>query len=462
MQRIFGVLTLFSLIFFFTINPVKPQELDDKQVTLLSTQVLFGTPEERLDALKALGARGNRDVTAIMILAMRFQGYGILIGDVLSNLTGQKISSWSDAVIWQEANPQVVPHASFRGLKLRIFKSIDPEFLRFLGGDFSDPAKMKIRLEEITWGGVDVDGIPSLDNPKMIRADQADYMKKDDLIFGVKINGDARAYPLRIMGWHEMFNDTIGGVPVALAYCTLCGSGILFETSVKGRSKSFVFGSSGLLFRSNKLMFDRETDSLWNQFTGKPVTGPLVNSGLSLKILPVTITSWQNWKTSNPDTGILSLTTGYRRDYGSGSGSGTVYKEYFSSPDLMFPTTVRDESVLRRKDYVFGIREFASAKAWPISAFKNLRVINDGIGARNLVLIGDAATRSVRAYERGDQVFKISDKNGQLLENTNVWQISEEALTAQDGTKLSRVPGHISYWFAWDGYMGVGSELYAN
>ncbi len=459
MKKISAGLVAGSLLFALAASTVaNSQELNDKEVTQLSTDVMFGTPEERLDALKVLEKKGGPNVTATLILAMRYQGYGILIGKVLSRLTGQEITSWNDAMLWQEANPQVIPHASFRTLKVRIFNSIDTEFSRFLGGKLSEPSNMNIRLEEITWGGVKVDGIPSLDNPKMIVANKADYMKDDDLVFGVKINGDARAYPLRIMGWHEMFNETIGGVPVALAYCTLCGSGILFETKVEGRSKPFVFGSSGFLFRSNKLMFDRETDSLWNQFTGKPVTGPLVKSGIKLKILPVTITAWTNWKTSNPDTKILSLRTGYGRNY----ASGNVYRDYFASPDLMFPAIVRDESVLKRKDYVFGIREFASSKAWPISAFKDVRVINDGIGDRNLVLIGNAATRSVRAYERGELTFKTSGNSGQLLQGSNSWQISEEALTGPNGTKLSRVPGHIAYWFAWDGYMGVGSKLYPN
>ena len=101
-----------------------------------------------------------------------------------------------------------------------------------------------------------------------------------------------------------MFNEVIGGVPVALAYCTLCGSGILFETQIEGRDRPFVFGSSGLLYCSNKLMFDRETDSLWNQFTGKPVVGPLVDSGIQLKVRPVVITNWARWRDSHPKTGI--------------------------------------------------------------------------------------------------------------------------------------------------------------
>ena len=332
-------------------------------------------------------------------------------------------------------------------------RRIDPEFLRFFGPEWVRPGAMRIRLEEITWGGVAVDGIPSLDNPTLIAAADADYLRGDDLVFGVEINGDARAYPLRIMGWHEMFNEVIGGVPVALAYCTLCGSGILFETHVAGRLRPFVFGSSGLLYRSNKLMFDRETDSLWNQFTGEPVVGPLAASGIRLAIRPVLITSWADWRAAHPETGVLSLDTGHRRDY----GSGVVYAEYFASPDLMFPTLV-DEARLKGKDYVFGIRDVAAAKAWPVKAFRGGKVINDRIGARPIVLIGDAATRSVRAYDRGDRTFE-ADGNG-LRGPGGLWRVEEAALVAPDGTRLDRLPGHVAYWFAWDGYMGVKSELY--
>ena len=98
-----------------------------------------------------------------------------------------------------------------------------------------------------------------------------------------------------------------GGVPAALAYCTLCGSGILFETAVAGRPEPFVFGSSGFLYRSNKLMYDRETNSLWNQFLGSPVVGPLTGSGIELEIRPVVITSWGDWRAGHPHTKVLSL-----------------------------------------------------------------------------------------------------------------------------------------------------------
>jgi hypothetical protein len=263
-------------------------------------------------------------------------------------------------------------------------------------------------LEEITWGGVKVDGIPSLDDSSLISAAEAGYLKGTDLVFGVEINGDAGAYPLRIMGWHEMFNDTIGGVLVALAYCALCGAGILFETKTPGRDKLLVFGSSGFLYRSNKLMFDRETNSLWNQFTGKPVSGSLAQSRIALKIRPVFLTSWADWKKRHPNTDVLSLETGHQRNY----SSGFVCRDYFSSPDLIFFVLVKNEERVKRKDYVFGIRDVGVAKAWLRSGFAGGRVINDAVGQREIVLIGDQATCSVRAYIRKDHQFEAADPEG--------------------------------------------------
>jgi len=425
-------------------------------VAKLSWQMFSLQGDEKRAVVEELVATNDKSLIPTFVLAMRWTGSNIYVAEALSKLSGEKITHWHEAYEFQELNPQIKPHASFAAIKLKLLGNTDKKFLEFFEGDFGKSENMKIRLEEITWGGVLVDGITSLDNPKMIEAKAADYLLDDDLVFGVEINGDTRAYPLRILGWHEMFNDTIGGVPIALAYCTLCGAGILFETKAEGRETPFVFGSSGLLYRSNKLMFDRETKSLWNQFTGKPVVGELVNSNIQLKILPNTITSWVEWKAQNPQTKVLSIDTGYARNY----GSGVTYQAYFASPDLMFPAVVRDESRSKRKDYVFGIRDVGAAKAWPIEVFAKQPILNDRVGLKNVVLIGDAKTRTVRAYERqSDEVFKF--KNGKLASQNTFWSREEGFLVSKDGKqKRARVAGHVAFWFAWDNYLGVKSALY--
>ncbi len=290
-------------------------------------------------------------------------------------------------------------------------------------------------------GGVVKDGIPSLDNPVLVPAQSASYLEDDDLVFGVAINNDVRAYPLRILDWHEMFNDVIGGVPVSLAYCTLCGSGILFETRVEGRTEPFVFGSSGFLYRSNKLMYDRATQSLWNQFTGRPVAGELSGSGLELKTRPVVIARWGDWKSSHPETSVLRLETGFKRDY----RSGAAYGEYFASPDLMFPTNV-DQSKLKQKDFVFALRSSGTEKAWPLAMFEGGAVINDTAEIIDLVLIGDAATRSVRAYKSDGLRFEKGKGRDLIMQGALSWRVTEDAIVSPSGKSLPRLPGHVVYW----------------
>lgn len=451
-RRYFGAilagLTVFPL-------PLLAQSPDLKEA---QQNVLYGQPSKFFEGLEIIRQRANPDMAAGLIQALRFSNAAgsTPISEALAEITGaDEGQSWFGWMLWQEQHTELVPHPTFIDLKRELFLRIDPNFEVFLKLEHLRRDRMKIRLEEITWGGVRKDGIPALDNPTLIEAKAATYLRDDDLVFGVSINGDARAYPLRIMGWHEMFNDVIGGVPVALAYCTLCGSGILFETGVAGHAAPLVFGSSGFLYRSNKLMFDRETHSLWNQFTGRPVSGRLVDSGIELAQRPVVITSWGKWRRENSTTTVLSETTGYDRDY----GSGVVYNDYFASDDLMFPAQV-DQARHKQKDYVFGVRQYGGAKAWPLSAFENRTVINDGMLDTNLVLIGDAKTRTVRAYERAELEFQ---QNGDALESIDgrIWQQSEDALTAEDGQQLGRVAGHVAYWFAWNGYLGAESALYS-
>lgn len=448
---------LLSAFFLLTVSPLKAQIVDGDPLLNKHVLAIFQSDEAARDAaIEWFAERGNIDAAPTLIAAYRFAfDAEEKLDAALQDLTGHQANGWFEWMLWQEANPQVKPHKGYDLLRRRLFISIDQRFDIFFDGHKAHPGNMRIRLEEIVWGGVPaLNGIPSLDNPELIMAAEADYLKPDDLVFGVSINGDARAYPLRIMGWHEMFNDVIGGQPVALAYCTLCGSGILYDTAVEGQAEPFVFGSSGLLYRSNKLMYDQQTHSLWNQFTGEPVTGELAHSGIRLKTLPVAITAWRDWLAANPETRVLSLNTGHRRDY----GSGVVYRDYFSSPDLMFPALVRPGQAPRQKDYVFGMRTAGVSRAWPLSAFTDTPVINDRFGDQAVVLIGDPKGRTVRAYARGEAEFS-SDPAG-LSDGESVWTVTEAGLVAPDGRKLDRLPGHIAYWFAWDGYLGDSATLY--
>jgi len=418
-----------------------PAELADKALELVSP-----VRDYRKAAITYFVARGKADALPALILADRFVEDDKDLQGALETLSGAKAQTWFDWMVWQEGHPEAAPFDGFDAFQSRLYSKIHEDFALFL----KPGQRHGIRREEITWGGVIKDGIPALTNPRLLEAAKAHYLLDDDLVFGIEINGDARAYPLRIMDWHEMFNDVIGGVPVSLAYCTLCGSGILFETTVPGREKPFVFGSSGLLYRSNKLMYDMETNSLWNQFTGKPVVGDLAASAITLKTRPVVIISWAAWKRLHPATRVLDIVTGFDRDY----RPGAPYGAYFASPDLMFPARV-DETRLKQKDFVFALRSSGAERAWPLALFDRGAVINDKAGVIDLVLIGNALTRTVRAYRTDGRAFSKGADLDHPVADGAAWTLTEDALTGPDGKAFPRLPGHIAYWFAWSGYLGA-------
>ncbi len=401
---------------------------------------------DRDRALRFLVKRNKKDVIPALITALRVlpDADGRLL-DALQRLAGVEIPrDWNAWMEWLEEHTEIRPYRDFVSFKADLLAGIDSNFRSFL----YPGVRHEIRIEEIVWGGVKKDGIPALVNAKQIPAGEATYLTDRELVFGVSINGDSRAYPLRILDWHEMFNDVVGGVPVSLAYCTLCGSGILFDSRVHDRRKPFVFGSSGLLYRSNKLMYDTLTKSLWNQFTGRPVVGKLAKSGIELNVLPVVITSWQDWLAAHPDTTALSLDTGFERDY----RPGQAYSEYFASPDLMFPVVIRDRR-LAPKDRIFVLRDGANEMAWALSLFRGGTVIHDKVGPRDVVLIGNAQTETVRAYESGGRTFVATEQDPfQVTSGGTQWTVTEDSLAGPGGERLARLPGHVAYWFAWQSY----------
>ena len=198
-------------------------------------------------------------------------------------------------------------------------------------------------------------------------------------------------------------------------------------------------------------MYDQGTESLWNQFTGKPVVGELTGSGIELDVLPVAITSWSSWLAQHPETKVLSLETGFDRDY----TPGRAYGDYFASADLMFPALVEDER-LEAKDYVYAVRVDGLAKAWPLTEFEGGTIINDRIGDLRVALIGDAETRTVRAFFREDVVVRPTDDPSMVLAGDLPMKITEAGLVAEDGQIYERLPGHIAYWFAWQGFVAGG------
>ena len=221
--------------------------------------------------------------------------------------------------------------------------------------------------------------------------------------------------------------------------------------SAKIDGEPTTFGTSGMLYRSNKLMYDRATESLWNQFTGEPIAGPLADSGVKLPFFPSVLTTWEEWVDEHPDTTALDVETGvYPSDvYKHEWETDAVYYGYFNSPLTMFPVFGRSGD-LAQKETVIGVRLGGEAKAYPVSAFAEEPVINDAVGGQAVALVGRSAFGEARVYERGGETF--STEEGGLLRGADgaLWTPGEDALTEIGGEgSLQRIPTITSFWHGW-------------
>ncbi len=361
----------------------------------------------------------------------------------LEEQTGQRfgddLGRWRE---WMWAQPYD-PHPDYMAFKAALYSRVDPRMGRFFTGT------ARIRLDEIDWGGVGVNGIPPLTAPKTVSAANADWLKDSHVVFGIVVNGEARAYPKRILAWHEMAHDRLGGVDLTIVYCTLCGTVIPYESVVGGTRRTF--GTSGLLYRSNKLMFDAESMSLWSTLDGAPVVGALAGSPLRLVARPVVTTTWGEWRRANPKTTVLSIDTGHNRDY----SEGAAYREYFATDRLMFRVPVLDKR-LKNKDEVLGLILPAEGGgrqpvAFSVAFLQRRPVHHAQFGQWSLVVLTSPKGAN-RVYDAGPHRFTawqgetaVKDTGGRL------WDVGEDALVLRGPSpeRLRRHTAFRAFWFGW-------------
>lgn len=263
---------------------------------------------------------------------------------------------------------------------------------------------------EIVRGGPPRDGIPALTEPKFTSAAEGGFLSSDARVLGIERNGAAKAYPIAILNWHEVVNDEIGGEPIVVTYCPLCGSGMAYQAALAGNR--LTFGVSGLLYNNDVLFYDHQTESLWSQLGSGAVTGPL--RGQRLTPLALTHTTWADWSRRRPDTLVLSRATGFQRDYDRDPYAGED-----QSPVLRF--RVSQES--RRyppKEWVLGVEVDGRARAYGFSRLARF------VGNRPGTFDDVAGDKLVRVH------FDPENRTGWVQT-----QYGEE------------IPSVITYWFAW-------------
>ena len=304
-----------------------------------------------------------------------------------------------------------------------------------------------VPLDRIVSGGPPPDGIPSIDKPKFISIQDANkYLEDSELVLGLSINGDVRAYPLQILVWHEIVNDKVGDVPVAVTYCPLCFTNQVFNRTLDN-GQILEFGTSGKLYNSNLVMYDRTAKSLWSQAMAQGIVGKL--AGVKLDRIPFDIAYWKEWKQLYPESKVLSRDTGSTRPYGA-----DPYGDYYTNGDVLFPVSNRDDR-LGLKEIVIGFENNGQYKAFKLQEIENKRVINDQVNGKPIALVS-LHPFMVRAYDPvvNGKVLEFSynakDQNFIDKQTNSLWNFEGKAISGQmKGKQLIRLSYDEGFWFEW-------------
>jgi hypothetical protein len=325
----------------------------------------------------------------------------------------------------------------------------------------TDTSKALVPLDEIIAGGPPPDGIPAIDRPSFVTpVDAAAWLVPKEPVLALEIRGDARAYPLQILMWHEIVNDVVGGVPVAVTFCPLCNSGIVFERIVD--SGTLDFGTSGKLYKSDLVMYDRQTHSLWAQMEGRAIVG--ARAGTKLRLTPANTLSFEEWRTAHPAGKVLSRDTGHMRSYGV-----NPYESY-DEPRLG-PFLFRGRLDSRRppKERVVGVKHGEAARAYPWPVLAERRVVHDRLADHAVVVfyqpgaLSALAERQIKhsravgatsvfspVVDRRTLTFEAAPDGFRDRETGSTWNLLGHAVKgALAGRRLTAIAHVDAFWFAW-------------
>jgi len=341
----------------------------------------------------------------------------------------------------------IEPLDGFDAWKLRLFRSFLPPVGTLLAATPRD-----VDLREVRWGNTDRSFLAALNAPSFVPGDAADagtgeggYLRADHLVFGFVVDGRAYAVPRFVLFPHELANLEVGGVPLSLTYCTLCNAPILYDRRVEGRT--LTFGSSGLLWRGNKVMYDEETESLWSQHRGVPLAGAYLERGATLDLRAVTQATWADWRAEHSESLALDRDTGYDLDYDVYDGHVGFFEHYWTREDVVQPGVRSAEGALPEKAPVYGVTGSrpGSVHVYPVDAVRERGPFGDVVGGASVVVLVDGAG-DVAVYE-APALPAERDGDHLVAADGTRWAIEAEALVGADG-RLERVPGRHGLWFA--------------
>ena len=334
---------------------------------------------------------------------------------------------------------------------------------RGAASEFStDFSKHTVPYDEILSGGPPKDGIPAIDKPVFVNVNEANrWLKPIEPVILVEVGEEARAYPLQILIWHEIVNDILGDLPLAVTFCPLCNTAIAFKRTFDGQVLDF--GTTGRLRYSNLIMYDRQTESWWQQANGEAIAGQY--AGSQLEFYPASIISWEQFMNAHPDGSVLSRETGFNRSYGQNPYTG--YDDVNNPPFLydgpqtpgMLPPVAR----------VLTVDLNGEAVAYPYDALEDVQIVNDVVGGQPIAVFWAEGTASAldtgsialgrdvgsaAAYSRilGELELTFEVVNGQISDRVtgSRWNVLGQAVAGElTGNKLTPIVAINHFWFSW-------------
>ncbi|MEM8535498.1 MAG: DUF3179 domain-containing protein [Chloroflexota bacterium] len=326
----------------------------------------------------------------------------------------------------------------------------------------TDFSKTSIPFSEVLSGGPPKDGIPPIDEPTFISISEADeWLEPMEPVVFVEIGDDARAYPIQILMWHEIVNDTVGDLPVMVTFCPLCNTAIAFERTVDGQVMDF--GTTGRLRFSNLIMYDRQTETWWQQATGEAIVGE--QTGAQLPFVPASIIAWSDFQEAHPDGQVLSRDTGIQRDYGRNPYTG--YDNINNSPFLyQGPETPGELPPVAR---VLTVDAETEVVAYPYDVLAEVAVVNDTVAGQDIVVLWESGTASaldagtvaggrdvgaasVYARELDGQTLTFVRDGERIIdeETGSEWNVLGQAVSGElTGAQLESVVSINHFWFSW-------------
>ncbi len=443
-----------------TPSPAPPGDLDEAGVAELLRRAIcwYDNParaaecvpptEASTRVIEELGRSGDARFAAPLVDMLWVEvGWARWVEDALEAIIGQRLPDAASWAAWIAEEPPPLPEV-YQEWKGRLLSIVDPRFAAVL----ADGRAHEPRIDELLWTRVRVGGLPPLEAPATVHRVEERYLEDDDVVFGLQVDGEPRAYPERIVAWHGAVHDEVGGTRVMILHCVPCGSAAAFEAEASGGERLLV--ASGLVYRSRMLFVDEETGSLWDPVSGRAVTGPAFEAGERLTPLPLRRATWEEWSAMHPATRVLALETGFLRDYDPGAALAADD----AVPGPLYPAQPLDGR-LPPKERVVGI-ELASGGSRAVHALPLAGVETSGITAltldgSELVLLSRGPGSGVAAYRapptRIDRLV-MTDSLGLLAVDSDGhrWFVSEEGLVSTlDGTRRASVPTRTAYWFAW-------------